>query len=76
MFNELDSTSKDSPVYQAGIHDVATLFQREKHVHESTCYRRYLPGTDRSAPRVSFFVLSTVNGLQYSLLFFIVHNGL
>jgi len=45
MFNELDFTSTNSPVYRAGIHDVTT-FNRRKVCAKG---RRYLPGTDRSA---------------------------
>jgi len=45
MFNELDSTSTNSPVYRAGIHvhDVTTLFQRE----ESVCERSQLSPRNR-----------------------------
>jgi len=51
MFNELDSTSTNSPVYRAGIHDVTTLFQRG----ESVCERSQLSPRNRPQ-RPSFFV--------------------
>jgi len=50
MFNELDSTSTNSPVYRAGIPYVTTLFQREK----SMCDRSQLSPRNR-LQRSSFF---------------------
>ena len=51
MFNELDSTSSNSPVYRAGMHDVTTWFQRE----DSVCERSQLSPRNR-LQRPSFFV--------------------
>jgi len=69
--NELDSTSTNSPVYRAGIPDVTTLFQEKESVFERS------PLSPRNRPqRPLLYVFRFKYGLQYSLLFFIVHNGL
>ena len=51
MFNELVSTSTNSPVHRAVIHDMTTWFQRE----ESVCERSQLSPRNR-LQRPSFFV--------------------